>query len=780
MSLRRGPWGRPVCVGGGGGSRNRQVPKKATRPARRCSRVRTLLLIPLLLLPATMRRQPGQDGVGTVMLTFDCAGHVPATTTAASPLPLGRSCGGKFSTASRVQLAQRAREQAAQTRYAQLSQQVSPALTHSIGRANRPSSAPINKQQARPPPRPPMMGEHVPSVPEVHVQRLQESPARPSSASHVRKTTFHPPHPMGLMAHKEVARALAEARRCSGESSPAADGSDEDDEERSPGEQGAKRGMRPRSAPSSRRVVAPPATSPVSAGSPSTSPSPSPSASRRRFAGRIAGSEGDDATSLGAPAPASAWHSPAPAPAPVARVADEMPSWEPPASALPFPDDVALPPRRAIGYASPPPASIRSTRPALVPTPDQLAEEAEEVLAGAAGRVAADVSGIRRKRPNSAPAAKALAAPAPAPWNRPPVPSPRALGEVLSIADLLTPWPLGSVPLQLHSRPASVAPRSSMRTSTRPKVSAPGAGGRGSPPACPSPQPQRANGASAHEAAARQQILRRSQHPFGAHARMSQEASCALEGGAPRCKRPCATSCEFGQGCMGHRCEPAPRHACSRPGTAGAVVHRTPPGAPSAVGSLSAESASVAAAARAAAERPTRLLPGSGERPGAPGHRPAPGRSPGAIQVAEMAGTVARQWAMHPSQADRTNDLRVGSPGQRTGVAHTPSPHGCAPRGAPAHRTPPIRARRPAWERPRVSSRSPERERSDMRRHPSMSLLPTGDAAEASAAGVSATVSAAFEEWPDEMPIAPRCANLSGVYGFVPPPGPTDGIGGAR
>ena len=141
-------------------------------------------------------------------------------------------------------------------------------------------------------------------------------------------------------------------------------------------------------------------------------------------------------------------------------------------------------------------------------------------------------------------------------------------------------------------------------------------------------------------------------------------------------------------------------------------------------------------------------------------HRPAPGRSPAAVCVDERAGAVARQWGAHPSQTGHGADLFVGAPGKAAaaaGVARTP-----------AHRAPPIRARRPAWERPSMAPPPPHERRAAQLGQTMCALGPTGDAAQELP---GATVRGA-----GELAIAPRAANLSASLGFAPPPGPSDGV----
>ena len=145
--------------------------------------------------------------------------------------PIGRSCGGKHSAAARVLLAQRALAAAQQkyaTQYAALKPNRPapvPQVTKRPAVLERPSSAPSARRGMKPSTsRAPMLGEQILSVPQVHVQKLEEPPA---------PMLVNPPAPMGLMGHAEMQRELAAAREAA---APADEGGTEaaDVEEKAP------------------------------------------------------------------------------------------------------------------------------------------------------------------------------------------------------------------------------------------------------------------------------------------------------------------------------------------------------------------------------------------------------------------------------------------------------------------------------------------------------------------------------------------------------------------
>ena len=250
-----------------------------------------------------------------------------------------------------------------------------------------------------------------------------------------------------------------------------------------------------------------------------------------------------------------------------------------------------------------------------------------------------------------------------------------------SIAELLTPWPLGSIPLKIPARPSSKGGISRER-------SARGGGVYSTRPSISPPDPQ----------SVRRQIMRRSQHP----ARTSGVPVAALN----------EVYALQGQ-----------RLGCS----SAAAPHRR---APTSQGKLAAATSTPPACGLAPQEVPAVL---------AVQHRPAPGRSAGAMHVLYSAmssstgniaggggsggggGPISRQWACHPSQEGRGRDLYVGSPPSRRGAGSSEAEAvqdagggggggsaqaagGGGGARAPAHRSAPVirgpRSRRPAWERP--------------------------------------------------------------------------------
>ena len=145
--------------------------------------------------------------------------------------------------------------------------------------------------------------------------------------------------------------------------------------------------------------------------------------------------------------------------------------------------------------------------------------------------------------------------------------------------------------------------------------------------------------------------------------------------------------------------------------------------------------------------------------------------------MAERADDFVRQgsgWALHPSQHSHGRDLFVGAP-----TAARPQSAPGAAASTPLHRPPPVRARRPAWERPSMAAPSPNR--LDVRHGQGLSLMPAAEpAAELSegaggvCVGMAMASAAEAEQEAAEMMIAPRRANLTASCGFTPPPGPVE------
>ena len=654
--------------------------------------------------------------------------------------PLGRSCGAKHSHAARVHLAQRALANA-QQRYAAHHAQVAreqrrsgtptiippataPNLTStgSQGALARPRSAP----STRAPNGTALVGQRVPQV--LHVLSLDdESPPAPKPAA-------RPPDSMGLMGHEVMAREL-DARHCS-DDLDAADAADVAGPSCG-GEGGAER-------PSSAAVLAaaverrgtalengddapPPAARPKSAPARRGMPVVGPAEEGCRHAIREAPAAARAEARAEAPAEARA-EAPAEAPAEEEALAAHH-------------EDAPLPPRRAIGYASPP-TSPKKTQPTMATdtSPAAIIAEADEVLAGSAERVVASVGFMP---PPEAPPQDELAPPAAA-----------ATDSIVSIADLLTPWPLGSVAIDLSSRRQAGGARAAGHHAgrgvytTRPRVSAPGrptaafASGSSTiatPAYTAPPGPsQRAATATAAETK-RMLMMRRAQHMHPPKSSIDVGASYA----------------HAHTFCQGRRCQPGVRiTSATAPQTK--LKHRPPPGAPGAEGGVEVGGGDGDAPEEAPDAGPSGAAP-------PPPHRPAPGRSPGAQFIFERASRATRQWATHPSQAEHGADLYVGGPGRATGSAKGPTAGGTL--RLPAHRNAPtIRARRPAWDRPGVGA-SPSMEMLGVGSGSIMSLVPTGEVAEAgpSPAG-TATV--------DGMAIEPRRGSVTIPIANLAPPAP--------
>ena len=610
--------------------------------------------------------------------------------------PLGRSCGGKHSASTRMHLAKRALA-AAQERYASQCAQLThdqqrprktvptvtvPNLTGSSsqGSLGRPSSAPGHHSHA-PPSRTTLLGEHAPIVPQVMVLRLDEEPVRNKSRSAV-----HPPAPMGLMGHEEMVRALEVARRCAGD-----EPWDEQGWRSCGGDSEVEEHAQPRPTATARPMSAPAGRAAIADTYSDTSVLDREVAWEESLPETPACIESTTAVATSSSVPTTAASASAPPPA-----------------------DAPLPPRRAIGYVSP----LVSPKKGGV-----HAIEVEEVLAGAAERVVACVSGIV---PNPEPAPTELAP------SRPPTAE-----SSLSIADLLSTWPLGSVPLELPSRGSgggrhagrlmshgvyTTRPRTSTRTPPTASFGSERLMATAAAPGHPAHQPGRT-----HAAEARRHMLRRAQHPPkpGGHA-------------IDAATRPHAhTFCE------GRRCQPGVRISSTT------KRHRAPPGAPKDEQEAEAKDADGADTQDAVAK----TGPVGRTKPPPPPHRPAPGRSPGAQSIAERASAATRQWAAHPSQEKHGADLFVGGPGRATGISQPASPTHTPTPSAPAHRHPPtIRSRRPAWERPAMVAPTSHGVSGLM-----MSLVPTGEVAEACSAGVSAMVGIGE----GALAIAPRRANVT-------------------
>ena len=275
---------------------------------------------------------------------------------------------------------------------------------------------------------------------------------------------------------------------------------------------------------------------------------------------------------------------------------------------------------------------------------------------------------------------------------------------VFSIAELLTPWPVGSVPIKIKPTRPSTAPTGQAQR----KQGARGGGVYTQRPKVSPPDSQ----------ASRRQILRRSQHP-------------ARPAGVPKSGVPTSGVPTSGVPTSGVPTNSAPAAGSVGVSTVGQVDPRRPtPGQTPSPADL---------APRPPPPTPSPQPPagaGGGTANKAP-HRPAPGCSMGAMHVLHAAMSAScgslgrgcgasssggRSWGCHPSQDMRGRDLYIGSPPRQAAAggarcsavqssafedAVTAAPTlAAAPRApthrlAPSHRSAPsIRYRRPAWERP--------------------------------------------------------------------------------